>query len=93
MKKICNEIEIIKSRCKAGYTCVGWNPDSYDSKFGQCLFVDNQFIWRKHFDEKKFAYPYELFIDQFDVEVYDTPGKYRGSLNTYWGTKYGLHTC
>lgn len=84
-----------KNACVHSQTCTGWNYDVYDGVFSQCGPLNPFFAWNSVVDERQFEESIDLFMDQYDIDVFQNvgTGKATRALNQFFSAKYGLFTC
>lgn len=59
-----------KNACVHSQNCTGWNYDVYEGVFSQCGPLNPFFAWVSVVDERQFEESIDLFMDQYEIEVF-----------------------
>lgn len=73
-KKVMDECYLLKRKCYYNPYCSGWNESTLDGILEWCGKIDPFKPWDMHIDNKKYDEALDIFIDQYNPEIFTFMG-------------------
>eukprot|EP00347_Sterkiella_histriomuscorum_P012615 403367889 len=93
LNDIIGETHRSKYQCLVTQKCVGNYYEMCDNVFQNCGIMNPFVVWEKYVRERQIGKDVNIFMEHYDIPVFDAPENARTSINAFFQAKYGMFYC